>query len=118
MAGTITWDELRELARFHVAAGCAISLYLNLDPREVPTPADVETRSNSLISEAHRVLEERKGSMGREQREALKGDIERITAWFDDGLDRHGVRGVAVFAAGLDNFWRTRPLPDPVPDQV
>ena len=101
MAGTITWDGLRELAGFRADKACAVSLYLNLDPSEVPTPADVETRASSLISEAHRLLDERKGSLGREEREALKGDIERIKTWFDDGFDRHGVRGIAVFAACL-----------------
>jgi peptide chain release factor subunit 1 len=119
VAEPITWEQLRELAGFRTKQGCAVSLYLNLDPREVPTPADVETRANSLISETHRILDERKGSLGREQREALKADIERITNWFDDGLDRHGgVRGIAVFAAGLEGFWSTVRLPDPVPDDV
>jgi hypothetical protein len=118
MAASITWDRLRELASFRADQGCAVSLYLSLDPREVPTPAGVETRAHSLISEAHRLLEERKGSMAREVREALKHDIERIKTWFDDGFDRHGLRGIALFAAGLDNFWSTLPLPDPVADQV
>jgi peptide chain release factor subunit 1 len=118
MPPTITWDNLRELAGFNADQGCAVSLYLNLDPREVPTAADVETRANSLISEASRTLEERKGSLTREAREALKQDIERIASWFADGFDRHGLRGVAVFAAGLDNLWSTVPLPDPVTDHL
>ena len=118
MAATITWGQLRELARFSTEHGCAVSLYLDLDPRDTPTPAGIETRANSLISEAHRALEQRKGSLAREAREALKGDIERIKAWFDDGFDRHRARGVAVFAAGLDNLWSTLPLADSVPDQV
>jgi peptide chain release factor subunit 1 len=118
MARTITWDTLRELAAFRADQGCAVSLYLNLDPTEVPTSADVETRANSLLSEANKTLEERKGSMSREAREALKHDIERIKAWFDDGFDRHRVRGVAVFAAGLDNLWSTLSLPDPVADHI
>jgi peptide chain release factor subunit 1 len=118
VAGIITWDQLRELAGLRAQQGCAISMYLSLDPRDVPTAADVETRANSLISEAQRILDERKGSLGREQREALKRDIERIESWFDDGFDRQGVRGVAVFADGLDGFWSTVPLPDPVPDEV
>jgi peptide subunit release factor 1 (eRF1) len=118
MAITVTWDDLRELAGFQADQGCAVSLYLNLDPSEAPTPAGVETRANSLISEASRTLEERKSSLSREAREALKGDVERIQAWFDDGFDRRGLRGVAVFAAGLDNLWSTLSLPDPVADRV
>ena len=73
MADTVTWSLLRELASFRAEKGCATSLYLNLDPSEVPTAADVETRANSLLSEAHRMLEKRKGSLGHEVREALKG---------------------------------------------
>jgi peptide chain release factor subunit 1 len=118
VAGTITWDRLRELAEFRADKGCAVSLYLSLDPREVPTAADVETRQNSLLDVADRVLEARKSSLGRDQRDALKGDLERIRGWFDDGFDRNGLRGIAVFAAGLDNFWSTLPLPDPVGDEV
>ena len=118
MAVTVTWDQLRELAGFQADQGCAVSLYLNLDPSEVPTAAGLETRTNSLISEANRTLEERKSSLSREALEALKGDVERIQTWFDDGFDRHGLRGVAVFAAGLDNLWSTLSLPDPVADHV
>jgi peptide subunit release factor 1 (eRF1) len=118
MAVTVTWDKLRELAGFRADQGCAVSLYLNLDPSEVPTAAGLETRTNSLISEANRTLEQRKSSLSRDALEALKGDVERIQTWFDDGFDRHGLRGVAVFAAGLDNLWSTLSLPDPVADHV
>jgi peptide chain release factor subunit 1 len=118
LAGTITWEQLRDLARFRAEKGCAISLYVKLDPSEVPTPRAMDTRVNSLLTEAARRRDERKSSMTHEQREALKRDIERITTWFEDGFDRHGARGFAVFAAGLDNFWSTLALPDPVADEV
>ena len=118
MAGTLSWEELRELAGFRAENGCAVSLYVGLDPRETPTPGTVETRVNSLLAAAERKLDERKSHLPRVQREALKADISRITAWFDDGFDRHGVRGVAVFAAGLDNFWSTLSLSEPARDDV
>jgi peptide chain release factor subunit 1 len=53
-----------------------------------------------------------------EQRSALKADFERIATWFDDDFERDGSQGLAVFAAGLDNFWRTLPLPQPVRDSA
>ena len=118
MAGTITWEQLRELAGFRAEHGCALSLFLNLDPREVPTPPDVEARVNSLVNEAHRMLEERKGSIGREQREGLKRDIERITKWLGEGFDRQGIRGIAVFASELDGLWSVVRLPDVVDDDL
>ena len=115
---TLTWERLRELAGFRAEQGCAISLYVDLDPSVVPTAQSLETRVNSLLDEAERTVEERKSKLTRDERVALKGDIERIAAWFDDGFDRQGLRGVAVFAAGLDNFWSTLPLPERVEDAV
>ena len=114
----VSWEDLRELAGFRAARGCAVSLYLNLDPREAPTPPDVAARVSSLLATAERQLEERKPGLSREAREALKSDLRRIEAWFDDGFERHGAQGVAVFAAGLDNFWSTLTTADPVPDHV
>ena len=118
MAGTVTWDELRELAGIRAEKGCAISVYVDLDPSEVPTAPAVETKVNSVLSSAERQVDERKSQLTREQREGLKADVERIRQWFDDGFDRQGVRGVAVFASGLDNFWSTVPVADRVVDEV
>jgi peptide chain release factor subunit 1 len=118
VAGTVTWEQLRDLAAFRAQKGRAVSLYVNLDPHESPTAAAVETRVNGLLDEAYRLLERHKHGLGHEAREALEADIERIRRWFDDEFDRDGVRGVAVLAAGLDNFWTTIELADPVPDEV
>lgn len=118
MAGTITWEHLRELAAFRAEKGSALSLYVNLDPSEVPTPQDVQTRVNSLLGEAERIQEERKALQSHDQRTAARADLERIRAWFDDGFQRDGMRGLAVFADSLDNFWETLEVCDPVPDAV
>jgi peptide chain release factor subunit 1 len=118
VAGTVNWEQLRELAGFRAEKGCAISLFVNLDPSESPTPADVQSRVNSLLDRAGKEIEERKGDLARAPREALKADLDRIRAWFDDGFDRQGANGVAVFAAGLDNFWATLMTPDPLSDDA
>jgi len=118
VAGTLTWEQLRELAGFRAGKGCAISLYVSLDPSDVPTPSAVETKVNSLLAAAERQLEERKSQLPRDQREGLKQDLQRIAGWFDDGFDRQGVHGVAVFAAGRDNFWSTVTVPDALADDV
>src|SRR5439155_5530295 len=52
-----------------------------------------------------------------EQRGALKADFERIERWFDNDFERDGAQGMAVFTAGLDNFWTTIALPESVPDR-
>ena len=64
------------------------------------------------VQRADRHLDERKAQLTRDQREALKRDLQRIAAWFDDGFDRQGARAIAVFADGLDNFWATISLPE------
>ena len=114
MADTVTWSTLRQLAGFRAENGCATSLYLNLDPSEVPTAGDAQTRMNALLNSAEKV--DRK-NLTHEQRGALKADFERIARWFDDEFDRDGARAVVVFAAGLDNFWSTLALPESVPDR-
>jgi peptide chain release factor subunit 1 len=114
----VSWEQLRELAGFRAEQGCAVSLYVALDASDVPTAAGVESKVNSLLGQAERLVDERKRALGRVEREALKGDLERIRAWFDDGFDRQGARGVAVFASGLDNFWSTLTTAVPVADDV
>ncbi len=115
MAGTVSWARLRELASFRAEKGCAISLYVNLDPSDVPTLADAQTRMNSLLSEAEKAD---RSELTHEQREGLKADFGRIRRWFDDDFSREGSQGLAIFAAGLDNFWSTVALPAPVADGV
>jgi peptide chain release factor subunit 1 len=114
MADTVTWTTLRQLAGFRAEHGCATSLYLNLDPSEVPTAGDAQTRMSALLNSAEKT--DRK-DLTHEQRGALKADFERIGRWFDDEFDRDGAKSVAIFAAGLDNFWSTLALPEPVPDR-
>jgi peptide chain release factor subunit 1 len=116
--GTITWDQLRELAAFQASSGCAVSLYVDLDPSTAPTAGDVQTRVSSLLGEAERRLDQSRGSLVHEARTALRRDIERIGHWFRTDFDRDGVRGLAVFADGLDNFWSTIEVGEPVVDDV
>src|SRR6266550_8390254 len=115
MAGMVTWSLLRELAAFRAEKGCAISLYLNLDPSDVPTAGDAQTRMNSMLHAADRTD---RTDLTHEQRMGLKADFARIAQWFDDDFERDGSQGLAVFAAGLDNSWRTLALPAPVDDRA
>jgi len=115
MAANATTDVLRELAGFRASKGRAISLYVALDPSAAINPGDVQTRTNSLLSEA-RSAEDADG-LSHDQREAFKSDLERIDEFFQ-GLDRDGVHGMAVFASQLDGVWRTLRLPQAVNDVV
>ncbi len=118
MAGSITWEQLRELAAFRAEHGCAVSLYVGLDPSVVPTAGDLGSHTRSLLSSAERQLEERRGTLSHDERQALARDLERIETWFGSEFSREGVRGVAVFAAELGYLFQPLPLPWSVDDEA
>jgi peptide chain release factor subunit 1 len=118
MPRSITWDELRELAGFEAEKGCAISVYLDLDPSVAPTPGDAHTRLNSLLDEAAKSDGANRRDLSHAQREAVKADFDRIRRYFSQEFTREGAHGLAVFCDGLDNIWRTLPLTDSVADRV
>jgi len=95
-----------------------VSLYLDLDPSAAPTTGDIQVRVSSLLGEAERRLEHSRARLDHAGRAALLADLERIGRWFRTDFDRGGVRGLAVFADGLDNFWRTLEIGEPVVDDV
>ena len=118
MAETVNWDGLRELAEFRAEKGCAISLYVDLDPSIAPTAGDADTRVNSLLTEGERSPGANDGGLTHDQRVGLKADFERIREYFENEFDRDGAHGLALFSAGLDNVWRPRALIESVPDRV
>jgi peptide chain release factor subunit 1 len=118
VASTVTWDVLKQLAGFRAENGCAISVYVDLDPSIAPTPADARTRFHSLLDEGHKGAEASRSDLTHDQRVGLEADFHRIREFFDDDFDRDGARGYAVFCAGLDNLWQTLPLSEPVPAEA
>jgi peptide chain release factor subunit 1 len=118
VAGTITWEQLRELAAFRPRHGCAVSLYVGLDPSIVPTPGDLASHTRSLLARAERQLDEQRATLSHDQRRGLAHDIERIGTWFGGEFSREGVRGVAVFSAENDDLFLPLSLPWPVADEA
>jgi peptide chain release factor subunit 1 len=118
MARTVTWDELRDLAGFETRKGCAISVYLDLDPSTTPTAGDAATRLNSLLDEGARGDGANRRDLSHDQRQGLRADLDRIRRYFDAEFSRDGARGLAIFCAGLDNVWRPLPLTEAVPDEI
>lgn len=118
MTTTVSMDGLRELAGFRAENGCAISLYLDLDPSVSPTAADVATRVRSLLDAGSKSHGATRGDLPHEVRQGLREDFERLGRFFATEFDRDGAHGLAVFAAGLDNVWSVVPLPMPVADTI
>jgi peptide chain release factor subunit 1 len=118
VAVTITWDDLRQLAGFRAEKGCAISLFLDLDPSVSPTAGDAVTRVNALVDEGLKSGGASRPEYTHDQRQALRSDFERIRRYFVQEFSRDGAHGLALFCSSLDNFWRPLALIDSVPDRI
>ena len=118
MTSTVSLNSLRELASFRAQNGCAITLYLDLDPSVTPTARDAATRVRSLLDAGTKSHGATRGDLAHEVRQGLKADFERVERFFEEDFDRDGAHGLAIFAAGPDNVWKTLSLPTPVPDTV
>jgi peptide chain release factor subunit 1 len=116
LAATISWDILRQLAAFRATQGCAISLYVDLDPSITPTAGAAETRVRSLLDSINDGAA--RSDFTHDQRETFKRDLDRIWRWFDSEFDRDGAHALALFCSGLDNLWQPVPLGDSVADEV
>jgi peptide chain release factor subunit 1 len=116
MATVVTQDTLRELAAFQAEHGCAISIYVDLDPSSVPTIPDVKKKLSALIAEAEKAAERHGGS--RECRMSMRDALARIRAYANGDFQRDGAHGLALFASGAHGFFRVLPLLEPVGDSV
>src|SRR5918992_3221844 len=94
---TVSLDDLRELAAFRAENGCAISLYLDLDPSIVPTAGDTATRVRSLLDAGSKSHGAKRADLAHEVRLGLKADFERLGRYFDGEFDRDGAQGLAIF---------------------
>src|SRR5881397_1599873 len=89
-------QRLRELATLRPEGHKVLSLYLNLDPSEFPTPRDRSVELESLLGTVERELhKDSKERLDRNQRMELKRDVEHIRSWFANEFDAKGTRGVA-----------------------
>jgi peptide chain release factor subunit 1 len=113
---TVSLDGLRELAAFRAENGCAITLYVDLDPALSPTMRDTTARVHALLDAAARSHGATRADLAHEVKVGLKADFERLAQYFETDFDRDGAHGLAVFAAGLDNVWSVLTLPWKVAD--
>jgi peptide chain release factor subunit 1 len=96
-ANTITRSRLRRLADVRPDHGRVLSVFLNLDPSEIPTPAARSSAITSLMTEAaHRI--EGDGDLAHDERAALKADVERVREVLNGDVAANGARAVAVYA--------------------
>ena len=113
---TVSLDGLRELAGFRAQNGCAISLYVDLDPAVSPTARDTAVRVHAMLDAAAKSHGATRPDLAHEVKSGLKADFDRLARYFEEEFDRDGAHGLAVFAAGLDNIWSVLALPWKVAD--
>jgi peptide chain release factor subunit 1 len=117
-ANTITRDQLRRLADVRPARGRVLSVFLNLDPAQFATPAARSTAITSVLTEATHRVEEAEG-LDHDEREALKGDVERVREALQSGdIAQNGARAVAVYACAPADLLEVVRLRRPVDSAV
>jgi len=112
----IDTKRLRELAAMRPEGHKVLSLYVNLDPSEFPTPRDRDTEFNSLMQVLERVP--REDGLTHAQKEEAKADIKRLHSWWENEFDASGKRGVAVFVCGAADLFDVHGLARPIPSGV
>ncbi len=98
-------EVVRELADFQSDDALVTSCYLNVDGRERVRPVDYERDLERLV---------RRLKQNGDLDPAVAADLERISRFVRDGMDRRRVRGVAIFACGPRDLWKVVKLPVPV----
>jgi peptide chain release factor subunit 1 len=118
MADTLTRSRLRRLADLRPQRGWVLSVYLNLDPSELPTPPARASAISSLINDAQRRVDEL-SDLPHDDRMALRADVEHVRdVLAQPDIADAGTRAIAVFACGPADLLETVRLAHPVEPRV
>lgn len=112
--GTELPAMLRRLAGLGPGAP-VLSLYLDLDPSEFPTPRARRSAATALLDTAHKQIEAYETD--HDGRESLRSDLTHAREFLDEWAPK-GARGIAVFSATMAKFFETVPLPRPTPTRA
>jgi peptide subunit release factor 1 (eRF1) len=98
-ADAITRGRVRRIASVRPEHGRVLSVFLNLDPSELPTPPARASAITSVMTEAaHKV--DAAEDLTHDEKAALREDVERVRELLRaPGIAADGVRGLAVYAS-------------------
>jgi len=117
-ANDVTPGVVRRLAGLRGRKGRVLSLYLDLDPREIDTPQARSAAVSSLLHDA-RAQVEAHTEADHDARTGLREDIEALEELLaPDTLTTDGARGLAVFIDSPDDVLEVLRLPRPVPSRA
>jgi hypothetical protein len=116
-AQSLSRGRLRRLADVHPDRGRVLSVFMNLDPSELPTPAARSSAVTSILTEAARRVDDA-GELDHDARRALRTDLERVREVLNGDVAADGARGVAVFACEPEDLLEVVALRRPVESRV
>jgi len=106
----LTQETIRSLNSFRPEDGSAVvSLYLDVDGGRYVRAKDYEIQLDGLVRSATEAANGHRPA---------RNDLARIEAHVKAGIDRSGVRGLALFACSSADLWEVVELPVPVRNQV
>ena len=105
----LTEDVVRGLAARRAGPAPVTSCYLDVDGRRRPRFADVTRSVERLVRQARA-----RADCGT----SVHRDLKRMEDFVRAGIDRSGVRGLAMFSCSADSLWQVFELPVPVRDQL
>jgi hypothetical protein len=116
-AQTLTRGRLRRLADVHPDKGRVLSVFMNLDPSELPTPAARSSAVTSILTEAARRVDDA-GELEPGERRALQIDLERVRDVLTGDVAADGAKAVAVFACETEDLLEVVALRHPIDSRV
>lgn len=117
-ADAITRGRVRRIASVRPERGRVLSVFLNLDPSELPTPPARASAITSVMTEAaHRV--DAAEDLSHDEKTALREDVERVRELLrSPGIAADGVRGLAVYACKPAGLLEVVRLSHPIEQRV
>ncbi len=110
----LTASRVRDLAA-HTGDPAVASVYLDVDGRHRPVWADCVTAFDHLADQLVRRAAQR-GDLSLSR--SVDGDVARMRAWLQAGVDRERTRGVALFACAEQDYFEAVEVPAPLRDDA
>jgi peptide chain release factor subunit 1 len=112
----LTPEDLRRLAALRPENARVLSVFVNLDPSEFPTPKARSSQVTSLLDDADRRVRAVEG-LSHEQKTALREDLDKLRDYLRS-FDAKGAHALALFASCRADLFEVLKLPKPVPSAV
>ncbi len=103
-------EQIESLAGFKSEDFLTTSFYLDTDKRRI-TKKEINLSFKNLLSKNKARIDD--FDLGREKKESLFQDLEKIRRFFNRNSISYKSSGLAIFSCSKKDFWRIFNLPDP-----